>query len=124
MCAESAARSAFRDIPARSPSVAIADQARSHGSGSHQVDSHDPVAGGRDSAAVAMLTTGGSCANFVIGVTQGEGLRVYLRRAKLARPYIWRLIILILLALPSMAPEWQGRGSPAVTASWSRRMPA
>ena len=28
------------------------------------------------------------------------------RRAKPARPYIWRLIILILLTFPSMAPEW------------------
>ena len=27
------------------------------------------------------------------------------RRGKPARPYIWRLIILILLTLPSMAPE-------------------
>ena len=51
------------------------------------------------------LTGNGSCANFVIGVTQGEGLRVYLLRAKPARPYIWRLIILILLTLPSMAAE-------------------
>ena len=44
-----------RDISARSPSVAIADQARSHGSGSYQVDAHDPVAGGRDSAAAARV---------------------------------------------------------------------
>ena len=48
-----------RNIPARSPSVAIADQARSHGSGSYQVGAHDPVAGGQDSTAVAALTAGG-----------------------------------------------------------------
>ncbi len=29
--------------------VAMADQVRSHGTGSYQVDAHDPVAGGRDS---------------------------------------------------------------------------
>ena len=52
------AESAFRDTPARSPSVAIADQARSHGSGSYQVDAHDPVAGGRDSAAAASRNNG------------------------------------------------------------------
>jgi len=56
-----------RDIPARSPSVVMAGQARSHGSGSYRVDAHDPVAGGRDSPAVAVLTIGGSCANFVTG---------------------------------------------------------
>jgi len=38
-----------RDIPAQSPSVAMADQVRSHGTGSYQVDAHDPVAGGRAS---------------------------------------------------------------------------
>ena len=48
-----------RNIPARSPSVATAGQARSHGSGSYQVDAHGPVAGGRDSAAAAVFTTGG-----------------------------------------------------------------
>ena len=32
------------------------------------------------------------------------------RRAKPARPYIWRLIILILLTFPSMAPELVGQG--------------
>ena len=46
-----------RDIPAQSPSVAIAGKARSHGRGSYQVGAHDPVAGGQDSAAaVAVLT--------------------------------------------------------------------
>ena len=44
-----------RDLPARSPSAAIAGHARSHGSGSYQVDAHDPVAGGRDSAAAARV---------------------------------------------------------------------
>jgi len=44
----------FRDIPARSPAVAMADQARSHGSGSYRVDTHDPVAGGRDNTAMAV----------------------------------------------------------------------
>src|ERR1039458_7992117 len=44
-------------------------------------------------------------------------------RAKLARPYICRLIILILVTLPSTAAELQGRVSPLVTACWSRRMP-
>src|SRR5260370_36969414 len=44
-----------RDIPARSPSVVMVGQARSHGSGSYRVDAHDPVAGGRDSPAVAVL---------------------------------------------------------------------
>jgi hypothetical protein len=48
-----------RNIPARSPSVATAGPARSHGSGSYQVDAHGPVAGGRDSAAAAVFTTGG-----------------------------------------------------------------
>jgi len=33
-----------------------------------------------------------------------------------ARPYIWPLVIVIMLALPSMAAELQGRASPAVTA--------
>src|SRR6266849_1010826 len=46
-----------RNIPARSPSVAIAGKARSHGRGSYQIGAHDPVAGGQDSAAaVAVLT--------------------------------------------------------------------
>ena len=45
-----------RDIPARSPSVVMIGQARSHGSGSYRVDAHDPVAGGRDSTAVVVLT--------------------------------------------------------------------
>jgi hypothetical protein len=35
------------------------DQARSHGSGSYQVDAHHPGAGRRDSTAVAVLTIGG-----------------------------------------------------------------
>jgi len=52
-------RSSGRQRSPRSPSVAIAGQARSHGSGSYQVDAHDPVAGGRDSAAAAVFTTGG-----------------------------------------------------------------
>jgi hypothetical protein len=41
-----------RDISARSPSVVMADQPRSHGYGSYQVDAHDPVAGERDSTRV------------------------------------------------------------------------
>ncbi len=45
-----------RDIPAQSPSVAVVDQVRSHGTGPYQVDAHDPVAGGQDSTAVAVLT--------------------------------------------------------------------
>jgi len=57
------ARSAGPRHPARSSSsVAMAAQARSHGSGSSQVGAHDPVAGGRDSTAVAVLTIGdGRC---------------------------------------------------------------
>jgi hypothetical protein len=57
------ARSAGPRHPARSSSsVAMAAQARSHGSGSYQVGAHDPVAGGRDSTAVAVLTIGdGRC---------------------------------------------------------------
>jgi len=46
-----------RDIPVRSPSVAIAGKARSHGRSSYQIGAHDPVAGGQDSTAVAVLTT-------------------------------------------------------------------
>ena len=42
------------------------------------------------------------------------------QEGKAARPYIWRLIIVIMLTLPSMAAELQGRASPAVTACWSR----
>ena len=43
---------------------------------------------------------------FVMGVTQGEGLRAYgSSSGKPARPYIWRLIRIILLTLPSMAAE-------------------
>jgi hypothetical protein len=50
-------RSPFvRNIPARSPSVAIAGKAGSHGRGSYQIGAHDPVAGGQDSTAVAVLT--------------------------------------------------------------------
>ena len=45
-------------------------------------------------------------------------------RAKPARPYIWRLIILILLTVPSTLPELYGRVRPLVTACWSLRMPA
>lgn len=42
--------------------MATAGQARSQGSGSYQVDAHGPVAGGRDSAAAAVFTTGdGRC---------------------------------------------------------------
>src|SRR5438105_8714891 len=44
-------------------------------------------------------------------------------RPKPARPYICRLIILILLAVPSTLPELQGRVSPLMTACWSLRMP-
>ena len=52
------------DIRARlSPSVTIAEQARSHGSGPYQVDAHGPVVGGRDSTAVAVLTIGGGRAH-------------------------------------------------------------
>jgi len=39
-------------------------------------------------------------------------------RSKLARPYIWRLIILIRLTLPSTAPELWGRVRPLSTAAW------
>jgi hypothetical protein len=35
-----------RESLAQSPSVAMADQAHSHGSGSYHVDAHEPVAGG------------------------------------------------------------------------------
>jgi hypothetical protein len=50
-------RPPVRDIPAQSPSVAIAGKARSHGRGSYQIGAHDPVAGWQDSAAaVAVLT--------------------------------------------------------------------
>ena len=42
-----------RDIPARSPSVAIAGQARSHGSGCYHVGAHDPVGGRQAGAAGA-----------------------------------------------------------------------
>jgi hypothetical protein len=35
---------------AQSPSVAMPDRARSHGSGSYRVDAHDPVVGGWDTA--------------------------------------------------------------------------
>ena len=52
-----------RDIPVRSPAVSMADQARSHGSGSYRVDTHDPVAGWRDGTAVAVFTISGSCAS-------------------------------------------------------------
>ena len=45
-------------------------------------------------------------------------------RSKLARPYIWRLIILILLTVPSTLPEFQCRVRPLVTACWSLRIPA
>jgi hypothetical protein len=45
-----------RYIPARSLTVAIADQAWSHLSGFCQVDAHDPVAGGRDSTTATVLT--------------------------------------------------------------------
>ena len=44
-------------------------------------------------------------------------------RSKPARPYIWRLIILILLTVPSTLPEFQCRVRPLVTAFWSWRMP-
>ena len=42
-----------RDVPAQSLTVAMAERARSHHGGSCQVDAHDPVAGGRDSTAMA-----------------------------------------------------------------------
>ena len=45
--------------PAQSPSVVMASQAHGHGSGSYQIGAHDPVASGRDSTAVTVLTTGG-----------------------------------------------------------------
>lgn len=48
-----------RNIPVRSPSVVIADQAQSYGHGSYQADAYDPVAGGRDSTTVAMFTIDG-----------------------------------------------------------------
>src|SRR5580693_9071160 len=44
-------------------------------------------------------------------------------RSKPARPYIWRLIILILLTVPSTLPEFQCRVRPLMTACWSLRMP-
>ena len=44
-------------------------------------------------------------------------------RPKPARPYICRLIILILLTVPSTLPELYGRVRPLVTACWSLRMP-
>jgi hypothetical protein len=40
------------------------------------------------------------------------------------RPYIWRLIILILLTVPSTVPEFQCRVRPLMTAGMSVRMPA
>ena len=46
---------------------------------------------------------------------RGEGYALA-QEGKAARPYIWRLIIVIMLTLPSMAAELQGRASPAVTA--------
>jgi hypothetical protein len=50
--------------------------------------------------------------------------RILLRsKEKLARPYICRLIILILLTLPSTGPELHGMFNPATTASRSRRSP-
>ena len=44
-----------RDIPARSRAVAIADHARRHNSGSWPIEAHNPVEGGRDITAVAVL---------------------------------------------------------------------
>ena len=44
-------------------------------------------------------------------------------RSCLAQPCICRLIIFTRLTWPSTGPLFQGRVSPAVTASWSRRRP-
>jgi hypothetical protein len=41
---------------------------------------------------------------------------------KLARPYIWRLNILIYLMVSLTCAELQGRGRPLVTACWSVRI--
>jgi len=64
ICVQSPARSAWLSQPLRfgREDVAMADQARSHGSGFYRVDAHDPVAGGRDNIAVAVLAIGdGRC---------------------------------------------------------------
>src|SRR5262249_35546498 len=41
--------------------------------------------------------------------------------SKLARPYLLRLIIFLLLTAPSVGPLLEGRVSPAMTAAWSCR---
>ena len=52
------------------------------------------------------------------------GLRIRLRsRSNLARPNIWRLIILMRLTVPSTGPELKSRVSPAVTVSRSVASP-
>src|SRR5262249_21590410 len=63
----------------------------------------------------------GSDPHFVIDAALFQTARMTrLRsRSKLARPYIWRLIILIRLTLPSTAPELCGRVRPLSTAAWS-----
>ena len=62
--------------------------------------------GGRETCPVTVTRTG-SGTHFVIGsgATRHAGLMIRLRsRSKLARPYIWRLIVLIRFTVPSTAP--------------------
>lgn len=58
-----------------------------------------------------------------IAAVRHDNRTLFRRSWKPARPYIWRLIILIRLTWPSTIPEFQGRVRPAMTASRSRSRP-
>ena len=63
-----------RDVPARLPSVAMADKARSHGSGFYHFDAHDPVAGGCGQRECGHWSAGPAAGGVGLGDNSGRGL--------------------------------------------------